>query len=54
MSVGEKMQQQAEAFCDRYNALRQQIGRVIVGNDDIANSAGVDGVDLRSFLSERE
>ncbi len=34
MSVGEKIQQQAAAFCDRYNALRQQIGRVIVGHDE--------------------
>ncbi len=37
MSVGEKMQQQAAAFCDRYNALRQQIGRVIVGHDEIVH-----------------
>ncbi len=37
MSVGEKMQQQTAAFCDRYNALRQQIGRVIVGHDEIVH-----------------
>ena len=37
MSVGEKMQQQAAVFCDRYNALRQQIGRVIVGHDEIVH-----------------
>ncbi len=37
MSVGEKMQQQAAAFCDRYDALRQQIGRVIVGHDEIVH-----------------
>ena len=37
MSVGEKMQQQAAAFCDRYNALQQQIGRVIVGHDEIVH-----------------
>ena len=35
MSVGEEMQQQAQEFQSRYQALREQIGRVIVGHDDI-------------------
>ncbi|PQO41397.1 AAA family ATPase [Blastopirellula marina] len=35
MSVGETMQQQAEEFRSRYNAVREQIGRVIVGHDEI-------------------
>ena len=37
MSVGDEMQQQAQEFQDRYNALREQIGRVIVGHDDIVH-----------------
>ena len=37
MSVGEQMQQQAKEFQDRYNSLRAQIGRVIVGHDDIVH-----------------
>lgn len=37
MSVGEQMQQQAKEFQDRYNSLREQIGRVIVGHDDIVH-----------------
>jgi MoxR-like ATPase len=37
MSLGESMQQQAEEFRNRYNAVKQQIGRVIVGHDDIVN-----------------
>lgn len=37
MSVGEQMQQQAAEFQSRYNALREQIGRVIVGHDDIVH-----------------
>lgn len=35
MSLGESMQQQAEEFAGRYEAVRQQLGRVIVGHDDI-------------------
>jgi len=37
MSLGESMQQQAEEFRTRYNAVKTQIGRVIVGHDDIVN-----------------
>ena len=33
----DSMQQQAEEFRDRYNAVRDQIGRVIVGHDDIVH-----------------
>ena len=39
MSIGETMQQRAEQFRNRYGAVRDQIGRVIVGHDEI-----VDGV----------
>jgi len=35
MSVAETLQQQAEEFRGRYRALHQQIGRVIVGHDEI-------------------
>lgn len=37
MSVAESMQQQAEQFRERYNAVKSQIGRVIVGHDDIVH-----------------
>ena len=37
MSVGDEMLQQAKEFQDRYHALREQIGRVIVGHDDIVH-----------------
>src|SRR5437763_2353302 len=37
MSIGQSMQQQAEEFRTRYNAVRDQIGRVIVGHDDIVH-----------------
>ncbi len=37
MSIGESMQKQAEEFRARYNAIREQIGRVIVGHDDIVH-----------------
>ena len=37
MSLGESMQQQAEEFRNRYNAVKTQIGRVIVGHDEIVN-----------------
>jgi MoxR-like ATPase len=36
-NTAESMQQQAEAFRNRYAAVREQIGRVIVGHDDIVN-----------------
>src|SRR6267154_131211 len=37
MSIGESMQQQAEKFRNRYNSVKEQIGRVIVGHDDIVH-----------------
>jgi len=37
MSIGDSMQQQAEEFRDRYAAVREQIGRVIVGHDDVVH-----------------
>ena len=37
MSVGTKMQQQAELFRKRYAAVREEIGRVIVGHDEIVH-----------------
>jgi MoxR-like ATPase len=37
MSIGESMQQQAEEFRNRYAAVRDQIGRVIVGHDDVVH-----------------
>jgi MoxR-like ATPase len=37
MSVGEAMQQRAEEFVRRYQSVREQIGRVIVGHDDIVH-----------------
>lgn len=37
MSIGQSMQQQAEEFRQRYTAVRDQIGRVIVGHDDIVH-----------------
>ena len=37
MSVGENMQKQAERFRNRYTAVRDQIGRVIVGHDEIVH-----------------
>ncbi|MBM3966405.1 MAG: AAA family ATPase, partial [Planctomycetes bacterium] len=36
-NVAETMQQEAERFRDRYQAVRSQIGRVIVGHDEIVN-----------------
>jgi MoxR-like ATPase len=33
----ESMQAQAEEFRDRYNAVREMIGRMIVGHDDIVH-----------------
>jgi MoxR-like ATPase len=37
MSIGESMQQQAEMFRSRYASVKEQIGRVIVGHDDIVH-----------------
>jgi MoxR-like ATPase len=37
MSIGESMQQQSEQFRQRYTAVKEQIGRVIVGHDDIVH-----------------
>src|SRR4051794_29672442 len=37
MSVGEAMQKRAEEFRTRYHAVREQIGRVIVGHDEIVH-----------------
>jgi MoxR-like ATPase len=37
MSIGESMQQQAEQFRQRYSSVKEQIGRVIVGHDDIVH-----------------
>jgi MoxR-like ATPase len=36
-NVAESMQQEAERFRSRYAAVKEQIGRVIVGHDDIVN-----------------
>ena len=36
-NVAESMQEQAQLFRDRFAAVRQQIGRVIVGHDEIVN-----------------
>ncbi len=37
MSVAESMQQRAEEFRNRYQALKDEIGRVIVGHDEIVH-----------------
>jgi len=37
MSIGVSMQQQADEFRDRYNAVFEQIGRVIVGHEEIVH-----------------
>ncbi len=37
MSIGESMQRDAEEFRNRYKAVREEIGRVIVGHDDIVH-----------------
>ncbi|MDX1945200.1 MAG: MoxR family ATPase [Pirellulaceae bacterium] len=37
MSIGESMQQQAEKFRQRYTSVKEQIGRVIVGHEDIVH-----------------
>ena len=35
MSIAETMERRAAEFVDRYTAVHQQVGRVIVGHDDI-------------------
>jgi MoxR-like ATPase len=37
MAIGETMQQRAEEFIKRYGAVREQLGRVIVGHDEIVH-----------------
>jgi MoxR-like ATPase len=37
MSIAETMERRAREFVDRYTAVRQQIGRVIVGHDEIVH-----------------
>ena len=37
MSIGESMERRAEEFVGRYRAVREQIGRVIVGHDEIVH-----------------
>jgi MoxR-like ATPase len=37
MSIAESMQRQAEEFRQRYRAVREQIGRVIVGHDEVVH-----------------
>ncbi len=37
MSIGESMQKQAEEFRGRYNSVKEQISRVIVGHDDVVH-----------------
>jgi MoxR-like ATPase len=37
MSIAETMERRAHEFVDRYAAVREQIGRVIVGHDDIVH-----------------
>src|SRR3954454_11861187 len=37
MSIGESMQQRAEEFRERYANVKEQIGRVIVGHDEIVH-----------------
>ncbi len=37
MSLGESMQKRAEEFVERYRAVREEIGRVIVGHDEIVH-----------------
>jgi len=37
MTTGESLQQQAEEFRQRYKAVREQVGRMIVGHDEIVH-----------------
>ncbi|MCA9134821.1 MAG: AAA family ATPase, partial [Planctomycetales bacterium] len=36
-TVAEEMQQRADAFCSRYQAVREEIGKIIVGHDEIVH-----------------
>jgi MoxR-like ATPase len=35
MSIGESIEKRAQEFVERYGAVREQLGRVIVGHDDV-------------------
>ena len=37
MSIGQSIEKQAEEFADRYKAVREQLGRVIVGHSDMVH-----------------
>ncbi|MCA9237798.1 MAG: AAA family ATPase, partial [Planctomycetales bacterium] len=37
MSISDSIEKQAEEFASRYKAVREQIGRVIVGHNDIVH-----------------
>src|SRR5436309_3620710 len=37
MSIGETMQRRAAEFCQRYDAVREQLARVIVGHEEIVH-----------------
>ena len=37
MSIGQSIEKQAEEFAERYKAVREQLGRVIVGHSDIVH-----------------
>src|SRR6185437_10519855 len=37
MSIGESMERRAQEFVQRYSAVREQLGRVIVGHDEIVH-----------------
>jgi MoxR-like ATPase len=37
MSIGESMQRQAEQFRNRYASVKEQVGRVIVGHDEVVH-----------------
>src|SRR5215216_596528 len=37
MSIGHSIEKQAEEFAARYKAVQKQLGRVIVGHDDIVH-----------------
>src|SRR5262245_59601847 len=52
MSLAETMQQRAEEFGRRYRAVREEIGRVIVGHDDIVHGVQTSLVVGRHLLLE--
>ncbi len=37
MSIAERMEQRAREFVDRYAAVQEQIGRVIVGHEEVVH-----------------